>query len=152
MDIEVLGLAELTRQLRELGDPKANANALRAATRAGMRVVMAQAQANIARISPGRAETHRTYKGRLVGAGFAARSLKMLVKMSPDKQKATAVLGVHKEAMYAAFFFELGTVYIPAQPWLRPALESQQAPAVAALAAVMQKRIEAIARKQARGK
>jgi HK97 gp10 family phage protein len=148
---KIEGLAALEAQLRELADPKQFATTLRASVREPLRLVLAQARANIARISPGKAELHRTYKGRLVSAGFAARSLRILVKLSPDKQAAIGVIGVLKEAYYALMFFELGTAHIPAQPWLRPALESQKSVAVQKMAAVLKKRIDAIARKRARG-
>lgn len=149
---ELEGVAELTAKLRELANPKEQAATLRAAVREPMKQVMARAQANIARISPGKADVHKTYKGRLVGAGFAARNIRMIVAMSKDKQAARALLGVRKEAFYALQFFELGTAYIARQPWLTPAFYSSRSTSVKAIGEVMKKRIERIAKKRARGK
>jgi HK97 gp10 family phage protein len=144
-----MGVAELSKQLAELGDPKASAAALRESVRKPMQMVMRKAAANLAAISPGKADLHRTYKGRWVSAGFAARSLKVVVKMSRDKQSASALLGVGREAFYAVQFFELGTAMIPKQPWLVPALESSQDAATRMIGEVMKARIEKIAKKRA---
>lgn len=146
--LELQGVPALMRQLRELGDPKAQAATLRAAVRTPMRLVETKARANIASFSPGQADIHRTYKGRMVGAGFAARSIRIEVKLSRDKEAATARLGVRKEAFYAVQFFELGTALIPRQPWLTPAFESSQDQALAAMGAEFRKRIERIAKKR----
>lgn len=145
------GYAELTKKLRELADPKQQAAALRESVRKPMNDVKKVAQANIAKISPGKTELHRTYKGRLVSAGFASRSLKVVVKLSKDKQSATALLGVKKEAFYALQFHELGTAYIPKNPWLVPAFESQKDPAVQKIGETLKKRIERIAKMRAAG-
>jgi HK97 gp10 family phage protein len=143
------GYAELTKKLSELADPKQGLSALREAVRKPMRQVMQVAQSNIAKISPGRADIHRTYKGRLVGAGFAARSLRMVVKVGKDKRAVSALLGVRKEAFYAVQFFELGTAAIPKQPWLVPALESSKDEAIRSVGATLKARIEKIAKKRA---
>lgn len=148
----VEGTKELTAKLRELASPKEQSATLRAAVRTPMRAVMSRAQANISSISPGKRQLHRTYKGRLVSAGFAARNLRMIVKMSKDKQMAQAVLGVRAEAFYALQFFELGTAKIPKQPWLIPAFVGSRDPMVQGVAEVMRQRIERIAKKRARGK
>lgn len=148
----VEGTKELTAKLRELASPKEQAATLRAAVRTPMRAVMSRAQANISSISPGKRQLHRTYKGRLVSAGFAARNLRMIVKLSKDKQMAQAVLGVRAEAFYALQFFELGTAKIPKQPWLIPAFVGSRDPMVQGVAEVMRQRIERIAKKRAGGK
>ena len=144
----VEGTKELTEKLRELASPKEQAATLRAAVREPMKDVMRVAQANIARISPGKRQLHRTYKGRLVTAGFASRNLRMIVVMSRDKQAAWSLLGVRKEAFYALQFFELGTAKIPSQPWLMPAFYQSRNATLAKVGEVMKKRIERIARKR----
>lgn len=144
------GYAELDRKLRELADPKAGANALRASVRNPMMEVAEVARRNIAVLSPGEAKLHRTYRGRLVSAGFAARNIKVVVKMSRSKQSASALLGVVKEAFYAVQFFELGTAKIPRRPWLVPALESSKEEAIRGVGEVLKKRITRIARKRAK--
>lgn len=143
------GYAELSKQLKELADPKAGANALRESVRKPMNAVLKIARANIGAISPGKADIHRTYKGRYVGAGFASRSLKVEVKLSRDKSSASALLGVRREAFYAVQFFELGTAKIGKQPWLVPALESSKNTAIAGVGATLKARIEKIAKKRA---
>jgi HK97 gp10 family phage protein len=148
---ELEGVAELSAKLRALADPKQQAMTLRAAVRTPMKKVEKRARANIARISPGKAEMHRTYKGRLVSAGFASRSLRTIVKMSRDKQSASALLGVRREAFYALQFFELGTAYIPRQPWLVPAFEGMKEQSLREIGIVMRKRIEKIAKQRMLG-
>jgi len=146
----VEGTRELTKKLRELASPKEQAATLRAAVREPMKDVMRVARSNISRISPGKRQIHRTYKGRLVTAGFASRNLRMITKMSRDKQMAQSVLGVRKEAFYALQFFELGTAKIPRQPWLMPAFYQSRNQTLAKVGEAMKKRIERIARKRGR--
>lgn len=142
------GVAALTRQLKELGDPKAQAATLRASVRVPMNAVATKARANIASFSPGQTDIHRTYKGRLVGAGFAARNIRVKIRLSRDKEAAFAFLGVAPEAFYALQFFELGTAHIAKQPWLLPAFESSQGSIVESMAAELRKRIERIAKQR----
>lgn len=148
----VEGTKELTEKLRELASPKEQAATLRAAVREPMKNVMQQAVANISRFSPGKRPLHRTYKGRLVSAGFAMRSVRMIVKLSKDKQMAQSILGVRAEAFYALQFFELGTAKIAKQPWLMPAFFGSRDASVAKVGEVMKARIERIAKKRAGGK
>lgn len=152
MASDLEGYAALSKQLKELADPKAGLNALKESVRKPMRSVLKVAQANIAAISPGAADIHRTYKGRYVGAGFAARSLKVEVRASKDKSSASALLGVKREAFYAVQFFELGTAKIAKHPWLVPALESSKDSAIKGVGEVLKKRIETIAKKRAASK
>lgn len=146
MSSKLEGVAELTAQLRALADPKQQLSTLKAAVRNPMRKVERQARLNIAAISPGKRAMHRTYRGRLVTAGFAARSIRTIVKVSRDKQSATAILGVKAEAFYALQFLELGTAYIPATPWLLPAFESLHDEMLRGVASVMRERVERIAK------
>ncbi len=149
MASDLEGYADLYKKLELLGDPKANTATLKAAVRKPMNDVKKVAQANIAAISPGAADIHKTYKGRLVGAGFAARSLKVVVKTWRNGSSAVASLGVAREAFYAVQFFELGTAAIPKQPWLVPALESSQSATIKGVGMVLKQRIEKIAKKRA---
>lgn len=142
------GIAVLTKQLRELASPKEQAATLRAAVRLPMLDVQKVALVNLAKISPGKREIHRTYKGRLVTAGFAARSTRVIVVMSKDKEMATAILGVRAEAFYALQFFELGTATIPRQPWLMPAFYQSRDQVLSKVGATMKERIERIALKR----
>src|SRR5690606_28668844 len=115
-----------------------------------MKDVMRVARSNISRISPGKQKIHRTYKSRLVTAGFASRNLRMITRMSRYKQMAQSVLGVRKEAFYALQFFELRTAKIPRQPWLTPAFYQSRDRMLAKVGEAMRKRIERIARKRGR--
>ena len=146
---DLKGFAALDRQLAELGDPKRHKNALRAAVNEPMRtIVLPRAKAGIARISPGKTKLHRTYKGRMVSAGFAAASLRVRTSVKRDGSSATARLGVLKEAFYALQFFEKGTAYIPAQPWLVPAFLSTRMQAIKGVGDAIRARIQQVAKKR----
>jgi HK97 gp10 family phage protein len=142
------GYAELERKLAALASPKEGAAALRAAVRKPARVVMNRAKANIARISPGETPYHRTYKGREVGAGFAARSLRVVISLAKNRSSVSARIGVRREAFYATQFFEVGTAYLPAQPWLVPAFESSIATMTRGVGEVLKAHIEKIAKRR----
>lgn len=152
MTQKIQGVEGLSAKLRELASPKEQAAALRASVRVPMKGVMKRAQANIVRISPGLRALHRTYKGRLVSAGFAARSIRMAVRLSPDKTSAYSVLGVLAEAFYALQFLELGTAYIARQPWLTPAFYSSKDESIRGVGIELKKRIDRIAAKRDAGK
>lgn len=125
-------------------------SAMRAAVRNPMRKVQKRAAGNIARLSPGKTPLHRTYRGRLVSRGFAARSLRVVVWLWAKLGEGTtarAVLGVKAEAFYAVQFFEKGTSRIPRQPWLVPALEAMKGTAVTDVGQALRKRILKIAAK-----
>ena len=153
------GVGELTAKLRELSDPKATAQTLRASVREPMKRVMIKAKQNLLIISPGnisaRAKkgtlTHKTYQGNVVEAGFAQKSVRMITKVSKDKQQAEAILGVRKEAYYALQFFELGSSKTPQQPWLQPAFRSSENAMLQGIADTMKKRMERIAKQRAKG-
>jgi HK97 gp10 family phage protein len=140
------GYAELQRKLRSLASPKQQSDALRASVRTPMREVMKRAKVAIGKISPGKRQLHRTYKGRLVSSGFASRNMRVIVVSSKDKQAAWALLGVRKEAFYALQFFELGTAYIQKQPWLTPTFYAMKAQSIAGIATVMRKWIDKVAK------
>lgn len=140
------GYAELHRKLTALASSKQQSDALRASVRTPMREVMKRAKVAIGKISPGKRQLHRTYKGRLVSAGFASRNMRVIVVSSKDKQAAWALLGVRKEAFYALQFFELGTAFIQKQPWLVPTFYAMKAQSVQGIANVMKKWIDKIAK------
>lgn len=135
------GVAELTRKLDALGKLE-EGKALRAAVRAGIKPATERAKA----MAPVGEVAHKTYKGRLVAPGFLRRSIRSVTKLSKDKQKATALLGVRAEAFYGVQFVELGTSRMPASPWLRPAFEATQTEQQKALAASLKKSVEKAAK------
>lgn len=116
---------------------------MRSAVRAGIRPAFQRAQQTI----PVGLDTHRTYKGRLVAPGFSKRSLRIVTRVSADKTRVSAAIGVRREAFYAVLFTELGTSKMPARPWLRESMRSTEAQQYAALAAKLKQRIEAVAKK-----
>lgn len=113
------GVAELTRKLRELGALE-DGRAIRRAVYAGMKPALVAARNRI----PVGTQAHRSYKGNILQPGFAKRSLRIVTTLSPDKQKAVALLGPRKEGYYATQFVERGTSKMAAKPWLRPAFYS----------------------------
>lgn len=115
------GAKELEAKLRALGAAVA-VPIMRRAVRRAIKPALEKAENTI----PVGSETHRTYRGRLVAPGFAKRSLRVVTRVSGDKTKISAALGVRKEAFYAVLFQELGTSKMAAHPWLRPALETTQ--------------------------
>lgn len=149
MASELIGVAELHRKLRRLGDPKQQAQALKSSVAKPMQKVARVARSNLARISPGQALFHRTYRGRIVSAGFAARNVVVRTSINRAKTAAFAKLGVRKEAFYAINFFELGTATIGKQPWLVPAFESQRSAALSGIAADLRKSVLKLAKARA---
>lgn len=130
------GVAQLTRQLEALGKLE-DGKALRTAVRAGIK----PAQIRAKQLIPEGVDAHRTYKGRLVAPGFAKRSIRSITTTSKDKQKATALLGVRKEAFYAVNYVERGTSKMAARPWLRPAFQSTAEQQQAAIAESLAKSV-----------
>lgn len=143
MSSALQGVAELLKQLEAIGQAAAD-KALRAAVRAGARAVVKEARARI----PVGKVAHYTYKRRVVSPGFAKRSIRAVVVLSKDKQKASASIGVRNEAFYATQFVELGTATAPAHPWLRPALESSSDEQVKLMAESLRKSILKAAKKK----
>ena len=152
MASELEGVAELRSKLEQLARGKEMTNALRASVRDPMKkVVLPKARANLSSISPGRTRQHKTYKGNIVDAGFALKSLKVVVRANRQKTQFSALLGVAAEAFYVVQFFELGTAFIPAHPWLVPAFDSSQSAALRQLSESLRKTVDRIAKKRAVG-
>jgi HK97 gp10 family phage protein len=114
----ISGAADLDRKLKALSKPLED-KAVRASLRHALQAPLAVARANVPRGSV----AHRTYRGRLVAPGFAARSLRIAVG-KPRNGSVRARLGVRAEAFYALQFIELGTRYIARRPWLAPAMRA----------------------------
>lgn len=135
----LVGVAALEKKLLELGSV-VSTPILRSAVRAGIQPAKARAE----QLIPVGVDAHRTYKGRLVAPGFAKRSIRTVTRVSEDKTRVSAALGVRKEAHYAVNFVEVGTSKSQAHPWLRPALESTKAEQESALAAKLKERIDKV--------
>lgn len=151
MATELIGVRDLHRKLSRLASAKEGAKALRDSVATPMRAVRKLAKVNLAAVSPGVAEFHTTYRGRIVSRGFAARSLVVLTGLNKAKTAAFSKLGVKREAFYALQFFELGTATIPKREWLVPAFEAQRSASLTAIGATLKKHIEKIARSRAAG-
>lgn len=139
--LSLAGVSGLMSKLDKLGKLE-DGKALRSAGRAAGRVVAERARALI----PKGDRPHRTYKGRIVGPGFASRNIRYIASLSKDKQKVTVVIGVRAEAFYAVQFVELGTSKMGKKPWLRPAFQSTIDQQQTALADHLRKVIEKIAK------
>lgn len=89
----------------------------------------------------------KTYKGRVVGPGFARSQIDRKSFKSRNNLFATCLVGVGQEAWYAVEMVELGTVYQAAQPWLRPAFAASRKDALRIIMRDLQFSIEyAVAR------
>lgn len=141
MSGEVKGAKELDIKLSELGRAVED-KLVRAAMREALKPVLDSARTSI----PKSDKAHRTYKGRLVAPGFAARSLRRVVG-KPQGGKIRAALGVAKEAFYALQFIEMGTIFIRPHPWLRPAFEAAKDRALEVLMKALYRKIEKVAKK-----
>lgn len=119
--ISTQGFDALDRQLADLSD-KVRGSTLRAGVRKAAKPVLDKARATI---PVGQVE-HKTYKGRLVAPGFSSRNIRMVVRVTRDKQMAFALLGVAKEAFYAVQWVEFGVPAYGIAPrgWLVPAMRS----------------------------
>jgi hypothetical protein len=150
--VAVEGAENLRKAFAELGDMSSSEwkRTLRAAVSTPAKKVVTQAAANIAKISPGKAESHKTYTGRIVAAGFASRNIRMKIKLDTKRGIATAFIGVVKEAFYAISFFELGVPSrgIARDPWLVPALNGRLKSSVDEVGEAILKCITSIAKKR----
>lgn len=118
------GVAQLTRQLIALGKLD-DGKVLRGAVAAGMAPAKKRFLATMAVGT----EPHRlsaTYGKLLVAPGYAHQHVKLITTINGQKNIASAVLGVTKEAFYIVNFVELGTRYQAAQPQLRRALSESR--------------------------
>jgi HK97 gp10 family phage protein len=148
-DQALKGVAELVAKLRDIKSLD-DGKALRAGVRAGMRPALLAARASIP-ISPKPYRLAKAYGRELVQPGYAQHALRVVTTVSPDKQQATALLGVRKKAFYAVQFVERGTSRAPAHPWLRPAFYSTQEAQKQALAAKLAAYLAKVVAKQGSG-
>ncbi len=133
--------AQLFRQLRALAR-NAQGRALRRAVRAGITPALERAR----NLIPVGVDSHALENGgREVAPGFAKKNIRAIVKVSRDKSKAEAILGVRLAARYAVDFVELGTSKTPAQPWLRPAYDQTRQQMQEAMAQSLRETIAAAA-------
>ena len=77
--------------------------------------------------------------------GFASRNIKKKVKI--EGESIVGRVGLAKEAFYA-LFFERGTKYMDADPWLEPALKNNQQKVIERFGAGIEKWIKKLAAKK----
>jgi HK97 gp10 family phage protein len=135
------GLSLLTKQLNALASLE-EGQALKRAVKAGIKQALIRAQ----QIIPVGHAPHRTYKGLLVAPGFARDSLRTISTINPAKNIASGILGVRKQAYYIAQFIELGTRFVPAQPWIRRALAEARSDCEAEFVASIARSVERAAK------
>jgi hypothetical protein len=135
--VVIEGLALLTKQLNALASLE-EGQALKRAVKAGIKQALLRAQ----QIVPVGTRPHRTYKGLLVAPGFARDSLRTISTINPEKNIASGILGVRKEAFYILQFIELGTRFYPGEPWIRRALEEARSDCEAEFVASIARSIE----------
>jgi hypothetical protein len=123
VDYNIFGVQELNDGLKAL-EPRKQINAIRNAAREAMKPTLQDARSRI----PRGTEMHKTYKGRWVSPGFAARNLNINTYRYKQFLIAGATLGTQKEAFYARAFLEKGVPSrnIAPQPWLRPSYEANR--------------------------
>lgn len=119
MTRQLEGFRELEKKLEKLGALE-RGKVIRSGVTAAGNPVVKQAKATI----PVGKVPHTTYKGRLVGPGFAKRSIAKRVSLSRDRNRAEVRVGVKAEAFYAVAFLEKGTSKMRRQPWLEPAFRA----------------------------
>lgn len=158
MTIKVRGLKEIEALLEKLPD-RISANVLNAALRRGASVIAKEARKNL-RASPSidsalleksissRARRQKR-KGKYVG--------RAVVSIGAQRVTTQVVRKGHKKPVTAtpskyAHLVEFGTRKMKAEPFLRPALDTKGAEAIAVIGEAMSKRISAEAAKMAAGK
>lgn len=67
---------------------------------------------------------HRTYRKRLVAPGFLKRSIRAISFIRGGK--ASALIGVKREAFYGVQFVDRGTKKMSAKPWFKHVFENQR--------------------------
>jgi HK97 gp10 family phage protein len=142
LSLELQGTRELTAQLLRLGQ-KTAAKELRGTARAAMKVVDKAWRARM----PQHPLPHYTYRGRLVGGGFASRNVRIITKINKQTGSVEAVIGVRREAFYIVQFVERGTSKMPANPTLVPAFTAVQSQALQIITEQLRTRLERAKRK-----
>jgi len=136
------GVAALTKQLNELSSLE-EGRALKRAARVGIKQTFLRSESLITVGT----RAFRTYRGLLVAPGFAKASLRIISTINREKNIASGILGVRKEAYYAVSFLERGTRKMPAQPWIRRALSEARTQSEEAFRDSIKDAVEKAARK-----
>lgn len=130
--MKVEGLRELGERMRQLSAKVATQTAARAVN-AGAQIVKKQAKANIT-------SSPSVEKGYLLDAVITKKIPKSQTSLTAEyvvtvrgRGKVNKKTGKRQAFAPHAAFVEYGTVHMPAEPFLRPALERKQHQAVSAI-------------------
>ena len=141
------GFAELAKALRDLG-PRVGRKHLRAATSKGAAVIRKKAR-ELAPVDTGEMRKDIQQK-REKTSGDNIASYSVYTRSGKKSRMSGKARNVDKDSFYWKFQ-EFGTAKMPAQPFMRPAFESEKENAVDVLGAELDKRIQKEAADMARG-
>jgi len=141
------GFAEMAKKLREFG-PKVGRKHLRAATSKGAAVIRKKAR-ELAPVDTGEMRKDIQQK-REKTSGDNIASYSVYTRSGKKSRMSGKARNVDKDSFYWKFQ-EFGTAKMPAQPFMRPAFESEKENAVDVLGAELDKRIQKEAADLARG-
>jgi len=143
----LIGFAEMAKRLRDLG-PKVGRKHLRAATSKGAAVIKKKAR-ELAPVDTGEMRKDIQQK-REKTAGDHIASFSVYTRSGKRSRLSGKARNVDKDSFYWKFQ-EFGTAKMPAQPFMRPAFESEKENAVDEIGAELDKRIQKEAADAARG-
>ncbi len=141
------GFAEMAKKLREFG-PKVGRKHLRAATSKGAAVIRKKARELAPKDTGEMAKDIQIKRERTEGDHIASHSV--FVRSGRKSRLSGKKRNVDKDSWYW-FQQEFGNVKMPAQPFMRPAFESEKENAVDEIGAELDKRIQKEAADAARG-
>lgn len=143
----LIGFAEMAKRLRDLG-PKVGRKHLRAATSKGAAVIRKKAR-ELAPVDTGEMRKDIQQK-RDKTSGDNIASYSVYTRSGKRSRLSGKARNVDKDSFYWKFQ-EFGTAKMPAQPFMRPAFESEKENAVDEIGAELDKRIQKEAADMARG-
>lgn len=132
------GFAEMAKKLREFG-PKVGRKHLRAATSKGAAVIRKKAR-ELAPVDTGEMRKDIQQK-RVKTEGDHIASFSVYTRSGKRSRLSGKARNVDKDSFYWKFQ-EFGTAKMPAQPFMRPAFESEKENAVDEIGAELGKRIQ----------
>ena len=141
------GFTELAKALRELG-PRVGRKHLRAATSKGAAVIRKKAR-ELAPVDTGEMRKDIQQKREKTSSDNIA-SYSVYTRSGKRSRLSGKARNVDKDSFYWKFQ-EFGTAKMPAQPFMRPAFESEKEKAIDELGTELDKRIQKEAADMARG-
>jgi len=134
--MEIQGLAELERKMRQLG-PKLAKNALRSAVNAGAQIIKKEAQAR-APVHTGKLKKKAIYVTRSREESTATKqAYKVGVRMGRKEQKKG------RDAFYW-WYLEFGTKFVKKMPFLAPAFEAKKLQALDRIKQKLKQKLDAL--------